>query len=133
MSEGKEIITVNDTLFRRVVPVHLLPRRVSSAAFKTRKKKPDGELSVDLARLTTPERTLSFAPSGKTFGVLALPAAVPMDNGLEVVHDPCLDEGVENDAHCLVMGNTDENPKWKQNCKLMAEASTVVIEPVVVQ
>ena len=45
----------DDDLYRRVVPYFIVEGdRISSAAFKDRRGKPDTSISVDLARLTTP-------------------------------------------------------------------------------
>jgi hypothetical protein len=119
MSGTTEEIDREDLLNRRVLRCYIKSNGgISSAAFKDRKK-PDPELSVDLARLATPERTLSYCP-GRGMGVVQVSASVPLDMGLTVEHCPVPD----NDAHCLVKGMTE-----KRQCQVLAEKATIVIPP----
>jgi hypothetical protein len=60
-NDGLEQIADDDLLFRRLAPLHVNPDgTVNSAAFKLRGH-PAPQVSVDLARLTTPEATLARA------------------------------------------------------------------------
>lgn len=116
MSGPVETIAADDLLYRRFFQYYIKSSgEVSSAAFKDKKGRPDPELSVDLARLTTPERCLSLGQPGMRLGQLK--AAVPLSLGLSIVHSPVAD----NYAHCLMIGNPT-----KQICRLLAEATTVV-------
>lgn len=114
-----EEIADDDQLYRRLVSFHINPDgTVNSAAFKLRGK-PDPSLSVDLARLSTPEETAS-RPGTPGFGVGVLEASGPRSIGFQVRHDPFPD----NPAHSLIEG---ENTK--QKCRRLAEFTTVIISP----
>ena len=67
---------------------------VSSVAFMTNNF-PDGQASVDLARLTTPEASVNREGKGRR-KLGQLQARGPRALGLEVVHDP-LDD---NESRC---------------------------------
>ncbi|MBO1347137.1 MAG: hypothetical protein EBE86_006960 [Hormoscilla sp. GUM202] len=114
-----EEIVDNDQLYRRLVSFHVNPDgTVNSAAFK-RRGKPDNSISVDLARLTTPQETLER--SGKEgFGLGVLVAIEPRSQGFDVRHDPLPD----NPAHSLIEGENN-----KRKCRLLAEATTVIVPP----
>jgi hypothetical protein len=114
-----EEIADNGQLYRRLVSFHINPDgTINSAAFKLRGK-PDPSLSVDLARLSTPEETASRAGM-PGFGVGVLEASGPRSIGFQVRHDPLPD----NPAHSLIEG---ENTK--QKCRRLAEFTTVIISP----
>lgn len=104
-----------DQLYRRVLAYHITDHRVSSAAFKDRRKQPENRFSVDCARLTTPQACLRRGVAG--LKLIALLAATPRSLGFRVWHDP--EEG--NVAHCSVAG---ENSPEK--CAALATASRVV-------
>ena len=113
-----------DALYRRLLPYYVkADGKVSSAAYKRRGKVPDNEVSVDLARLTTPVESLRRAPnSGFALGFLL--AAAPRRMGFEVRHDPCPPQEPDNLAHSPIAGeNTPER------CILLAEATTLVVPP----
>lgn len=74
----------------------------SSAAFKT--KPNENGLSVDIAALTTPEQTKG---PNNNFGVAEIPASIPLQSGYSCNHDPLPD----NNAHALIVGNTDKIAK----------------------
>jgi hypothetical protein len=114
-----ETIAGHDRLYRRLVPQHLRPDgTVNSYAFMLRGQ-PDPTISVDLARLTTPEETAHR--TGKPgAGVGALVAEVPLALGLAVRHDPL----PGNAAHSLISGAST-----KAHCRQLAEAVTVLIRP----
>lgn len=119
MSIPLEAVTEADSLFRRLLHFHIKKGgEVSSAAFKTKKKKPDPELSVDLARLTTADESLSRGMGGMGLGELS--AAVPLSLGLEIRHRP----ECNNIAHCLILGD-----HTMETCRQMAENVTVIIPP----
>ena len=59
MADPPVTVDDEDHLYRRVFPYHIVDRRVSTAAFKDRRKKPLNKFSTDLARLTTPEECLA--------------------------------------------------------------------------
>jgi hypothetical protein len=91
---------------------------VLSHAFKLRGK-PDPNISVDLARLTTPEETAARGPK-PGFGVGRLVAGEVRALGLAVRHDPI--EG--NPANALI-----EGAMTRLHCHLLAQATTVVLLP----
>ena len=112
-----EQIQDDDELYRRLAPEHVNPDgAVNSAAFK-RRKEYDPSISVDLARLTTPQETLASRPH---FGVGILVAGVPRRLGFAVRHDPLPD----NPAHSLIEGDNN-----REKSRLLAEAMTVLIPP----
>lgn len=112
-----ETVSDGDLLYRRLAPGWIKPDgSVASVAFMSNGK-PDNEISVDLARLTTAQNALSGKPQ---FGLGQIVARVPRTLGFEVFHDPQLD----NYAHSLVTG---ENSKPK--CKNLAEQTAVLVLP----
>jgi len=116
MTAPIESVFRDDILYRRLLRFHIKPTgQISSAAFKDKKGRPDSEVSVDLARLTTPERCL-FGLPGMRLGQIK--ASVPLDLGLSVEHRPV----VENDAHCVIAGM-----HTIRTCRLLAEATTVLL------
>ena len=115
-----EEIGDEDLLHRRLAPGWVDAGVVSSAAFKFNGK-PDGEISVDLARLRSVEETLSGRP---TFGLGRLIAGFPRTLDFKVIHDPCPATDPENYAHSLISG---ENTRAK--CRLLATNTLVVVEP----
>ncbi|WP_341733689.1 hypothetical protein [Microcoleus sp. EPA2] len=115
-----EEIADNDILYRRIPNVHLYEDgTVKSVAFQVRGK-PDNSISVELARLTTPQESLAFAKNPDTTKVGVLVAGYARSLGFIIRHDPLQD----NPAHCLMEG---ENNKVK--CKLLAEATTILTLP----
>lgn len=112
-----EEIADNDILYRRVPNVHLYEDgTIKSVAFQVRGK-PDNNISVDLARLTTPQEILARARNPGTTKVGVLVAGYARSLGFIIRHDPLPD----NPSHCLMEG---ENNKVK--CKLLAEATTIL-------
>lgn len=89
--ELQEIADV-DGLYRRMHPLQVKDGMPTSAAFK------DAELSVDLARLTTLERSLMGYP---LHGLASITAGYARFLGQTVFHDPL----EANPAHALVKGN----------------------------
>lgn len=126
MADPPQVFSIGDDeeLYRRIVSFHLYPDgTINSAAFKLRSGKPDPHLSVELARLTTPQECAQ-RPGRPGFGVAALRAQVPRSLGLRVRHDPCPPQDPTNDAHALIEGNTS-----KENCRRLAAAASVLIKP----
>lgn len=71
-----------------------------SRAFTPRPKKDDGQLSVDLARLTTPEAAVKDL---KRFAIAEVQNSDILDLGLKSIYDPVEGNGLpENLAHCLI-------------------------------
>lgn len=112
-----EVVDVydSDDLYRRIAPAHVnRDGTINSGAFTTRR----GEgISVDLARLTTPEETLRPRP---TFGLGNLQAAIPTGLGLIVRHAPA----PHNQAHSLIEGQNTRAIR-----RQMAEAAVLFISP----
>ena len=80
-----------DDLYRRIHFSQVKDGRPTSAAFK------HTELSVDLAKLTTPEQSLSGYAS---HGLASITAGHARSLGQDVLHDPL----EANPAHALVRG-----------------------------
>jgi hypothetical protein len=115
----REVIADADELYRRLAPDFVkADGSISSAAFK-RGKIPDPEVSVDLARLTTPVRCLVGADRAH-FGLGVLIAAVPRRMGLTVRHAPV--DG--NWAHSVIEGQTD-----RQQPRLLAQQTRLIKWP----
>lgn len=110
-----EILDV-DWLYRRLhAACFKKDGSVSSVAFMTNNF-PDGQASVDLARLTTPEESVNREGKGRR-KLGQLQARGPRDLGLKVIHDPLAD----NDAHSLILGATT-----KGMCRQLARLVEVV-------
>jgi hypothetical protein len=102
--ERVEAIADDDMLYRRLASHCIRPGdTVSSAAFKTRNQW-DREISVDLARLTTPARAFAPVAHRPGFKLGRIVAGVPRALGFEVRHDPRPD----NEAHTLIVGDNSE-------------------------
>jgi hypothetical protein len=120
-NEGLEQIADDDLLYRRLAPLHVNPDgTANSAAFKLRGY-PDPQVSVDLARLTTPEATLARAPRAG-FGLGALVAGDPRSLGLSVRHNPL----PNNRAQALIEG---QRPDDKQSARRLAEMTRILVLP----
>ncbi len=112
-------IADDDWLYRRVMGYCIVGGKVSSSAFKNRRKKPETEISVDLAKLVSPEESLRRAGM-EHLSVVALQARDPRALGLEVIPDPLPD----NDAHALIVGENDMT-----KCQQLAEKALVKYQP----
>jgi hypothetical protein len=111
-------ITAEDVLYRRINRSQINDDgTVNSGAFNLWPG--EDALSVDLGRLTTPERSLD--QSGRSdLGVAVLPASIVFRLGLAVDHDPLPGNG----AHCLITGHLSKTVR-----RQLAAAATVVIPP----
>lgn len=119
MVEPSNAIADDDALYRRLAPGHIDPDgSVNSAAFKLRGR-PDFSISVDLAKLTTPEEALARAPRPE-FGLGVLLARDARALGFSVRPDPL----PGNPAHALI-----EGPNDRAKCRRLARATHVRIEP----
>jgi hypothetical protein len=114
-----EEIAERDELYRRLSKLSHIKKngKVSSAAFK-RNKKPENSISVDLARLTTPQEALARVGEERKaqFVLGVLVAGYARSIGFCVRHDPLPD----NHAHSLIEGQNDG-----EKCSLLAEAITL--------
>ena len=109
----------DDELYRRVAPEWVTDGAINSAAYST--NDPDG-ISVDLARLTTPEETRARA-LGAANGVGVVAVRIPRGQGLEVRPDPQPD----NPAHCLIMSQTGILTRAQR--RALAEHTRLLISP----
>ena len=120
---GLTILTIHDDdhLYRRVYRDHFgRAGEVLSVAFKFCGK-PDHHISVDLARLTSPDEAVSRdGASSTTHGLGVLVARHPRGLGFAVNHSPL----PNNRAHSLIEGEND-----KQKCRLLAQHTTVLLRP----
>lgn len=115
--------TVNDDerLWRRVHPNQIIwdedikNYRPSSAVFR-----PSGEMSVDIASLTTPEAVLSDYPQ---HSLVEFTAGVARKEGCIVVRDPLPD----NPSHALVRGKNPEGHLTKSQAKNIQQNSKWII------
>ena len=116
MVEPSDAIADDDALYRRLAPGHVDPDgSVNSAAFKLRGR-PDFSISVDLAKLTTPEEALARAPRPE-FGFGVLLARETRALGFAIRPDPLPD----NPAHALI-----EGPNDRAKCRLLANATRIL-------
>ncbi len=114
-----EVIDDDDDLYRRLIPTSVNRHgAVSRGAFYRAGMEPDPEISVNIARLSSPEATLTGGPPGSGIGVIR--AGLARTTGLQVRHAPV--EG--NDAHALIVGAST-----RDHCSLLAEGTRVVIPP----
>jgi hypothetical protein len=130
MAPEAEEIADADWLYRRLA-IHNIRRSDGSVHYNAflrnsdprgRKKEPDPDLSVDLARLTTPEQSLAVAGKPDQ-GIGAIQAGFPRDLGLEVVHTPIREpRKLRNLAHSSIRGNEGEGAL--DRCHLMADEMT---------
>lgn len=115
-----ESIHDDDLLYRRFHPISLrLDGTVDSSAFTQHNSgEPDPEISVDLARKTTPEKTLADVPRAlvNVLGLGVLKAGDVRRLGFTVRHDP----KQRNRAHTLI-----EGAKTEADCYLLAEITQV--------
>jgi hypothetical protein len=119
-----ERILDEDELYRRLPLISLnSDGTVNSAAFKLRGK-PDPNISVDLARLTTPQESLNRVVNPNNFRLGAFLANTPRNLGLTVIHDPLND----NYAHSLIQDN-ENTQNSKVICRLLAESTKVIFPP----
>src|SRR5690606_10836583 len=103
------VITDEDLLLRRfpLIPEFLkLVNGIhvpSSAAFKT--KRGENGLSVNIRAITIDYGV--FISDKNYFRIAQFFAALPLDNGFDCQYDPNPSEDPENDAHALIVGNTN--------------------------
>lgn len=111
-------ITDDDLLYRRFYYKSIRrDGRITAAAYiQSRTNTPDPEISVDLARLTTPEKTLAAAPPGGIFGLGVLKVGDVRRLGFTVHYNPSR----ENTAHCIIVG-----AKTEADCDRLAEITRV--------
>jgi len=115
-----EEILNEDELYRRFPDVWLRDDgRISSAAFQNTSNTDD--MSVDLARLTTPQKTAAVYPG---CGVASFLAELPRKLGQQVLHDPI----PTNFAHSNVRGKKTESIRKK-----LANGSNVVLLPAILK
>lgn len=108
----------DDELYRRIAPSFFKEDgSISSSAYKLNGR-PDREISVNLAYLTTIDKTLQDRPN---FGLGSLIARSPRDIGLDVVHDP---QNPDNEAHSLIKGACTN-----EHCSRLAKATSVLRNP----
>lgn len=111
-----EIVNDDDELYRRLAILHVNDdESINSAAYKVRGK-PDNDISVDLARLTTPEDSANRAQK-PGFGIGVLTADIPRALELKVTHTPVED----NPAHSSIKGKNNRaiSRKLAEQTKLL--------------
>lgn len=115
-------VTPDDRFFRRILDFHVLPRRVSSSAFKKRssasnKKVPDDRCSVYLESLMeSPGEPLNKAIAGQWLG--AFSAGVVIDLAIEVHKDD--EDEAEEPSHCeLGIQSNDQAEQLAAACRLV--------------
>jgi hypothetical protein len=118
-----EVVDDADQLYRRVVGYYIFTdaqhgvERISSSALKEKKRRPERDISVEIARLTDPQTSLAGAPNAG-FRLIGFIARVPRSLGLDVVHDPVPDCY----AHALITVSITAD-----HCIAMVEAAVVVV------
>lgn len=123
----QEVIEGKDDLYRRIHRNCIGPDgRIEYTAFmmKESHSETDPEISVDLARLTTPDLTLAKAPTRvrPKLGVGKLSAGVPIGLGMAVTHAP----SKRNRAHAIIE-NTGSKPK--KMCYILAKSTVLTVRP----
>jgi hypothetical protein len=112
-------IADDDQLYRRLALAQVNPDgSVNSGAYKLRGK-PDSNISVDLARLSTPEESRARSPRAED-GLGMLVAGPVRALGFLVRHDPLPD----NNAHSLI-----EGPNDRVKSRLLAEMTVLLVRP----
>ena len=117
-------ISASDLLWRRLFPKWILPIdeggvRVSSAAFKDGNR----EVSVNLAALTTQQKTLAGFPD---HGIAEILADVPRSLGHAIVRDPEED----NPSHALICEPPAiPNKRRERDAKEMARQAVILVMP----
>lgn len=112
------VIQDDDLLYRRLHHTHVYEDgSVKSIAYMFNSK-PDPEVSVDLARLTTPEESAGRGKPGTGLGEII--TRVPRTLGFNVEHRPI----AGNPAHAQIEGQNT-----KALCRQLAEATRVIITP----
>ena len=108
-------VSDDDFLYRRInLKGQLNPdRTVNSNAYK-KGGKPDPEISVDLAPLSTIQESLLRAPDPRSFTIGIIQTRTVRAFGLTVTHQPT----EENPAHAVILGNNS-----KSTCRDLAAAT----------
>ena len=111
----------HDELYRRIHRTQFSrDGEVTPAAFITNWR-PDNQVSVDLARLTTPDETLKRGPQDVThYGLGVLIAGYPRSLAFVVRHFP----SPANYAHSLIEGGNS-----RKKCLLLAEHTKPIRYP----
>ena len=124
---GEKNINGDELLYRGIMPkqINRAENRPSSGVFNIR---PDERgVSVDRAKLTSPQRTLERLQ--KSITVAQFKAEIPIGEGHPVIEDPEED----NPAHAQVLGKrSQDGKKWKISKrvrKLIAEKCSWAISP----
>ena len=118
-SDNPDDLRDDDELYRRFLPVKKKNVVPLTAFTKPRTSDPDPEISVDLARETTPDKVLAAgAPTHFKLGVLRVGAIREL--GFTVRRDPTPD----NPAHCIIEGLRTES-----DCDRLAEQTTIYMPP----
>jgi hypothetical protein len=120
-SSGRVQISDDDLLYRRFHYTALRPDGsiVGAAYTKPKSAIADPEISVDLARLTSPEKTLK-AGRLPVFGLGELKVGDVRKLGFTVRSQPI----EENPAHCII-----EGVKTEEDCDRLAEITRVHTRP----
>ena len=113
-------VTREHSLFRRIIYYYIKNGRVDSSSAFMKNKKVVPQISVDLTCLTTPQESLSRKTVRLRMGLGELSAAVPLDLGLRVEHEP----QPSNCAHANI-----KDIESKEQCWKMAQATSVIIQP----
>jgi hypothetical protein len=119
----EEEISDDDLLYRRLAPQGVEPDGTLNNAIFMKSKppnEPDPEISVDLARLTTPEKTLAAAPPALGLGLGQLKVGDVRKLGFTVSRAP----SKKNPAHCVIIGL-----KTSDDYDRLTEITTPVIYP----
>jgi hypothetical protein len=114
-----EAIEDADILYRRIAPYYIKKDgTISSAAFmKDRGKTLDNEISVEIARLTTPiECATRYGDRG--FRVIAITAGTARTLDSIVRHDPL----PECNSHALITGSNS-----REKCHLLVSRARIVL------
>lgn len=113
MERGDLITEPQEVFYRRVFRkdkryIDKKTGRFTSRAF-TPRPKDEGKLSVDLKRLTTVEKSLSYQPDRFVLGTLFNKDVLYLQ--LKSIYDPTNieDDGFDNIAHCVIQGIPEDD------------------------
>ncbi|MET2985997.1 hypothetical protein [Aureibaculum conchae] len=110
LNPGDKIEDETENFYRRVYRkdkryIDHRTGRPTSRAF-TPRPKDDGKLSVDLASLTTPLKSIA---NSSRFCLWLINNKTILDLKLSAIYDPVKNNDVDNPSHCIIIGFNEED------------------------
>jgi hypothetical protein len=112
MAEQRTLVSEEEWLYRRGYSTpekkYMNPDGTAHSRVFRLKEKDNGELSVDVRSMTTPEKSIGDASKFMLFEVANLSV---LSMGLTTFHDPCTTEihSFDNPAHAVIVGMSDDD------------------------